>query len=362
MTKESEQSAASGGRLSAEDLITLNEEIAAMARAGLPLDQGLAALAREMGRGRLRQVTLKLAADLRDGHSLPQALARQEQRVPPFYGALLEAGMRSGRTGEVLSTLTRYARSVADFRDTVVSALLYPAIVLALGVGLLLYLARAVLPAFVDMFRTARMSLPLLTQLLVFVSEHLVETLLLPVVVALVILLAARTILRLNPAGRILWARLVYAVPLAGSLVRSARLAAFADLLGILVDQSIPLPQSLRLAAAASSDPLLTEGAEHVDKDLRQGLSLGAALKRQRLVPTVVVWMIAFAERQGTLGPTLHQVANLYRQKAAVRAAVLRTVLPPFFIIILAASLGLLFIFGLMAPMFALLRGLSGGV
>src|SRR5262245_28459079 len=77
--------------LSPQDLITLNEEIAGMARAGLPLDQGLAALAREMGRGRLQRVTEELAADLRAGHTLPDALARQGSRVPPFYAGLVAA-------------------------------------------------------------------------------------------------------------------------------------------------------------------------------------------------------------------------------------------------------------------------------
>src|SRR5437868_5408901 len=99
-------------KLSADDLITLNDEIAGMARAGLPLDQGLAALAREMGRGRLQQVTRHLAEDLRAGFTLPQALQRQQARVPPYYAALLAAAIRSGRIGEVLATLTLYARAV----------------------------------------------------------------------------------------------------------------------------------------------------------------------------------------------------------------------------------------------------------
>src|ERR1051326_9129959 len=79
--------------LSPEDLITLNEEIAGMARAGLPLDQGLAALAREMGRGRLQQVTNAIARDLQAGQTLPDALQRQGKRVPPFYAGLVSAGI-----------------------------------------------------------------------------------------------------------------------------------------------------------------------------------------------------------------------------------------------------------------------------
>jgi len=348
------------GVLSADDLITLNEEIAGMARAGLPLDQGLAALAREMGGGRLQQVTDQLAADLQSGLTLPQALQRQQGRVPPFYAALLAAGIRSGRIGDVLATMTFYARSIADFRASVASALFYPAVVLALGLALMIFVGFAVLPQFVQVFQEFKLRLPLLTQVLVFIGQYPLEILVLPVALAVVGVVTTWWGLQSGPRGRVLWARFVYGLPLAGTLIRSARLAAFADLLGILVDQSIPLPEALGLAAAASSDPLLTEGGDRIANDLRQGLPLGKALEQHGLVPQLVVWMIGFGEKQGTLGSALHQVAQLYRRQAEVRANLLRTVLPPLLIVAIAGTLGLLFIFGLMAPMGSLLEGLSG--
>jgi type II secretory pathway component PulF len=347
--------------LSAEDLIALNEEIAGMARAGLPLDQGLAALAREMGRGRLRQVTKRLADDLGAGFTLPQALERQQGRVPAYYAALLAAGIRSGRIAEVLATLTLYARSLADFRSALISALVYPAVVLVLGLAVLVLVATLILPEFVDVFRKMQLRLPPLTQALVFVGEHPLEILVLPPAVLLVGLVSVRWWLRSTGRGRMLWARLVYAVPLAGTLIRSARLAAFTDLLGILVDQSVPLPEALRLAGQASSDPLLAEGVKQVEADLNQGQPLGEALGRQKLVPQLVVWMTRFGERQGTLGSALHHIAQMYRRQAEARAALLRTILPPLLIVILAGLLAAVFIFGLMGPMYKLLEGLGGG-
>src|SRR5438034_494904 len=121
--------------MNAEDLTTLNEEIAAMARAGLPLDQGLKALADEMGRGRLQKVTALLAEDLRAGRTLPEALQHLGNRVPPFYAGLVEAGVRSGRVAEVLATLTSYARTIAGLRATVVDAIIYPAVVVVFALA-----------------------------------------------------------------------------------------------------------------------------------------------------------------------------------------------------------------------------------
>ena len=106
-----------------DDLVALNEEIAGMARAGLPLDQGLAALAREMSRGKLQKVTEALANDLRSGHTLAEALERQKSRLPPFYANLVTARIRTGRICEVLATMSVYGRMVAHVRSIVVDAL-----------------------------------------------------------------------------------------------------------------------------------------------------------------------------------------------------------------------------------------------
>src|ERR1019366_861434 len=148
------------------------EEIAAMARAGLPLDQGLSALASEMGRGKLRQVTQQLADDLRAGFSLPDALKRQEGRVPPYYAALLAAGIRSGKLGDVLGTLTFYARSIADFRDIIASSLVYPILISIIGFSLMMFVGYFILPGYAVVFRDMKLQLPLVTRILLFIGER----------------------------------------------------------------------------------------------------------------------------------------------------------------------------------------------
>jgi general secretion pathway protein F len=341
--------------LSPEDLITLNEEIAAMARAGLPLDQGLSALASEMGRGKLRNVTQQLADDMRAGFSLPDALKRQEGRVPPYYAALLAAGIRSGKLGDVLGTLTVYARSIAEFRDIVVSAVIYPIVIAIIGFLMIVGVGVFVLPGYVTLFNDLKIELPLVTRILLFIGERPLTFVITPAVSILLAIAAERWWLRRTPRGRAVWARFVYMLPIVGTLIRSSRLSAFTELLGILVNQAVPLPEALRLAAAASSDPLLNDGALQIERDLRQGMPLGESLQRQQLVPKLVVWIIAFGERQGTLGPALLQLAQTYRRQTELRASLLRTVLPPLLILVLALTFAAVFIFGLLAPLYELM-------
>jgi type II secretory pathway component PulF len=164
---------------------------------------------------------------------------------------------------------------------------------------------------------------------------------------------------RFTEKGRILWARMVYAIPVVGTLIRSARMAAFTDLLAILVDHSMPLVDAFKLAGEASSDPLMAVDARAIQQELSQGKPLGEALRGRGMVPAWVSWMAGLGEQRGTLGATLHQVADLYRQQVEMRAALLRSVLPPFFIIGIAGLFVGFFVFTCMLPMIRLLEGLS---
>ena len=134
------------GALTPDQLIYLNEEIAGMARAGLPLEEGLASIAREMSRGNLKEATQLLAQDLKQGKSLPEAIAAQQGRVPKFYSSLMNAGIRGGNLPEVLSLLTTYARSLSDLSSVVYTALLYPMMVILIAILLTVIIMIFVMP------------------------------------------------------------------------------------------------------------------------------------------------------------------------------------------------------------------------
>jgi type II secretory pathway component PulF len=351
---------ASLGSLTPEDLITLNEEIAAMARAGLPLDQGLAAMAREMGGGRLQRATTEIAADLHAGRTLPEALERQRGRVPEFYAGLVASGIRTGRLGDVLSTLTVYARAIVDLRTTVVGAIFYPTVILVFAFILFGFVCHIIIPQFKKIFADFGVDLPPITRLAIAIGDHPTEFYLFPPIAVALTLLAAKFSLRGTPGGRQAWARLVYSMPIIGTLVRSARLAAFTDLLATLVEHSLPLAEAFRMAGQASSDPLMTEAAQQVEDDLRGGMSLGEALRNRRVVPELIAWMTGLGERRGNLAAALRQAAQVYRRQVETRAQVLRTVLPPFLVLMTAAMVVGFFALAMFMPLIKLITELSG--
>ncbi len=203
------------------------------------------------------------------------------------------------------------------------------------------------------------MRLPALSEAVLAIGRQPFERFVFPVLMLAGGLILLRLIMRSTEAGRYLWAQGIYTVPLAGTLIRSARLAAFTELLAILVDHDTPLPEAFRLAGEASSDPVMAITARQVHQDLSQGLALGSALRGRGLVPEWVSWMTGLGEQRGTLGKTLHLIAEMYRRQVEMRAAMLRSVLPPVLIILTAGLFTAFFVLALMLPMIKLLEGLT---
>ena len=344
--------------MTADELIALNDQIASMARAGLPLDQGLANLARDMGHGRLRVVTNALAGDLARGTPLPEAVERHRADLPPYYANLILAGVRTGRLPEVLGTLTAYARSVATTRAVVLESLLYPAVVLLLATGLLGLLLVFILPQFKLIFDDFQMRLPYITELVLLAGAHPVPVLAVPLGIVIVVLVA-RMMLGMTPRGRQTWARVVYSMPVIGTLIRAARLAAFAELLSVLVDYEMPLPEAFRMAGEASSDPLMAGRAWMIYTRLSQGMPLNIALRGLGLLPEWVAWMAGAGEQRGGLAQSLRQIAAVYRRQVDSRSALLRSVLPAFMIVFTAGLMVGVFAIAVMLPLIKLIEGLS---
>jgi type II secretory pathway component PulF len=338
----------------------LNEEIAAMARAGLPLDRGLQALAHDMGHRRFRRMTEQLASDLHGGLTLPQALERQAGRVPEYYAALVTAGVRTGRLGEVLTSLTQHARLMADLRTTVVSAMIYPMVVLVLALGLLAAVAYVITPPFKRIFGDFGIDLPAVTVFVLSISDH-------PFTVGVGFPLSGAAIFGLlwfsmsaSDGGRRALARLLYSIPVIGALIRASRMATFTRLLGMLVEQAIPLPEAFRLAGAATTDPLMTQAAALIERDLTAGLLLPEALRRCAWLPEFLAWMTALGDRRGTLAASLRQTSEVYQRQAELRSGLFRNLFPPL-LIVLTAGVGVGFlVLALFAPLIKLITELTG--
>ena len=341
----------SGGSVTLDQFIALNDELAALVRAGVPLESGLIEAGRDL-RGRLGEVSGKLGERLSGGMTLPEALSASGSGMPDVYRAVVEAGVRSGRLSKALEGMAAIARGYSEARRAVGIALLYPLIVLGLAYCLALLFLIQIAPRFVSAFEA--LGLPTIRPLAILSRIGETAPYWAAIPPALVGLLALRwawtgrsVVLDTSPLGPAL-----NRLPMIGSMIGSFRAANFADLLSLLVDHRVPLDEGVRLAADASGDRAFREEALRLAESIRQGEGPDdAATAGPGAFPPLLSWMLTAGHRQGNLAISLRHLAETYRRKARNRAEFLRSILPTTLMLAIGAGAVLLYALLLFIPL-----------
>jgi type II secretory pathway component PulF len=250
--------------MSLDDLVVLNDEIASLVRAGVPLELGLSSWSRDLS-GPLRNTVATLGESVAQGRNLDDALADESINIPPVYRAVVTAGLRSGRLPSALESLAESARRVQQLQNAVVLAMIYPLLLITLAYSLLLLLLWVVLPAVTSVYETnpplylvtidrvgdfAARGIPILgTDLAVPVSA-------LPPLALWtgVVLWWLRSRQSLVIASDTLWRF----IPFAGRAMRHARAASLAEIFGLVLEHDVPLPAAVRLAATCTAERWLS--------------------------------------------------------------------------------------------------------
>jgi general secretion pathway protein F len=345
------------GAISLDQLVALNDEIVALTRAGLPLEWGLREVGRDVS-GRLSAAMLSLSARMEGGASLSDAMDAEGGRFPPIYRAVVKAGLRAGRLPLALEGLAAFVRTYAEARRTIGLALIYPLTVVGVAYALFLLMVVVVVPRFVSAFESLHVPIPLGLRGLAYLGE-------LPAVWA-----AVPPLIFLVLAGW--WAWTGRASALAGGGIRSPlgwfpwvrsmmaqfECATFAQLLAILLDQEVPYPEALVLAAEASGDARLARAGVQLAEAIGRG-DPGAGEHAARGLPPLLRWLLVRGREQGRLADALRQIAAIYRKRAAEQAEKIRLFVPTILLVGLGVSATLIYGLTLFVPFSALLRGLS---
>ena len=342
---------------SLDDLIVLNREIAALVKAGIPLELGLRGLSGSVGT-RLGRLSERLSKRMASGVSLPDALAEEGPAVSPIYTAVMEAGLASGRRPEALESLAASGQLIQDTRRRVFLAVLYPVICAIVGYVMFCGFLAVIAPQLVhaaEMFRFP-MSWPI--ELARTLHRHRMYAI--SVVPSIVLSLFVVTLLLRNNIARVPWKWLSSFcwVPGVASIRRSQNWAQFTELLAMQLEHSTPLARAFTLAADTTDNNRFHREARHVSENLAQGNTLSKSLSSVSSLPPLVRWMLVTGEKQGTLTLTLRQLADTYRRQALRQAADLKTWLPVIITIGVTGTIGLAYGLVFFIPLRALLFGL----
>lgn len=349
-------------RFSRKESAELAGHLADVMRAGLPLAGGLSALAGELPDGKVRRGLRAMVAQLEAGRSLEAVL--DSRSIPADLRGLVRAGLRTGHTGEVLSQYVRHAFHMHDLKRHIALAWGYPLILILSSLGILFFFLWHIVPQFREIFEDFGTELPSLTESLVWLSMAIRSEwqIILGVLGGLLILAWVFWRFGLTSAQR---RRFLWCLPLIGPMIRAAALARFSRLLGLLIENNVPLPEALRLAGQGAADAELGEAAMYLADVVETGRPLRGNEYACQRFPQTFVQLLSQIEGQKpmagavkTLADACASSAQMFESQTRVAAARIAAICQPLIVIFTGGLLGYLVI-ALFMPLIKLLNDLS---
>ena len=324
------------GRITTEDVAITTRQLATLLAAGVALVEALTALVDQVEKDRLKRVLSDVKQRVNEGSSLADALAQHQKVFGSLYVNMIRAGEHSGALDAVLIRLADFTEGQAKLRQKILGTLLYPAIMVMVGGGILVLLMTVVVPKVTKIFESMQATLPWTTQLLIWASNVLQQWwfIIFPAVAGMIVAFVAWT---RSPKGKPVWDRRVLKFPIFGSIIRMVTVARFARTLATLLKSGVPLLAAMDIVKAVMTNTVMMDVVEKARDSIREGESIANPLRRSGEFPPLVYHMVAIGERSGQLEDMLLSVANSYEAQVDVRVGALTSLLEPVLIVMMGA-------------------------
>jgi len=328
------------------DLLAFSSELSVLLGAGLPLDRSLNILSEISENRQMKGIVRSIVESIRGGVSFSEAIQQHPNVFPRFYVNMIRAGEAGGVLDIVLDKLNEFLEATKELKDHVVSAMIYPAILIVTGGLSVIILLTFVLPKFSVIFAELGSSLPLPTQILLSFSNALQMTWWIILIILIALGIYLRSYIRTD-RGRYRWD--VFKLRLMGDVVRKLETARFCRTLGTLLKSGVPLIQSLNNAKDVISNQAIALPIETVLKGAKEGKGISAPLAAANVFPPLALSMIRVGEETGQLDAMLLRVATAYEK--SLKEAVKRFVsfLEPVVILVMGLVIGFIIVSMLMA-------------
>jgi len=347
-------SAAQSVSLAGQFLFT--EQIGHLLSAGMTLDEALGILVRRLRQPALQALCQSLHQALVDGQSLSQAMRQFPKTFSPLYVNMVSAGEASGALPTIMKRLVLYLGEVKALRDRVQQALVYPAVLVVAGIGLIIIFMTVMVPQLAGFFSQTGQTLPLPTRILLQ-ANHVIVYYWWVAMLAGAGVYGLYKLLTREPAGRQAWDRFRWRIPGYGHIMRYRFYAQFARTLGTLVENGVTLLRALELLENISGSESVRLKMAEARRAVMDGTSLSMALRALNIFPEMMLDMMAVGEQTGHFGETMSMIADVYERELDKQVQLTSTLIPPVIMIVIAAIVGLV-VFGILDAVFNLTTGL----
>ncbi|MGQ3113576.1 MAG: type II secretion system inner membrane protein GspF, partial [Brevundimonas sp.] len=329
-----------GDRLNGRILALTTRQLAALIAVS-PVEEALRNLADQADRPAVRNILGGVHARVLEGRRLSEAMADQGRAFPPLYRAMVAAGEQSGALQPILERLADGLERDQQVRAKVVTALVYPAVLAVVALGVITALMVFVVPKVVDQFDSMNQTLPLITRVVIGLSDLMRNWgWLLALVAAAAV--GAGLVLRRREDVRLRLDRWMLRLPVVGRLTRDLHAARMARTLSTMLASGLPVLEGLSITARTVSNRHLRQATQTMADAVREGAGLSAAMRRAGVFPPILLTMTASGENAGRLEPMLEGAADYLEREFATFTATMLSLLEPAIIVVMGGIVALI--------------------
>lgn len=325
----------SRGKLSAAEQALITRQLATLIRSGLPIEHALSAVARQAGKDRVERILLAVRAKVLEGHSLARSLGEFPRAFPEMYQATVAAGESSGHLEQVLDQMAEYLETRNDTGRSITQAMVYPIFIIVFSGLVITFLMTYVVPKMVAVFEGRGQTLPLLTRVMISVSEFFQNWIWLVVIVVVIFVIGFSRAMR-EPSFKLRVHARLASMPMIGTLLRAGESARLASTLGILGRSGVPLVEALGISEQVIANLAIREALRHAASRVREGGSLSKALDKSGYFPPMLVQMIASGEASGDLDQMLTRAADYQERDLNNTVTTMVGLLGPLMLLLMA--------------------------
>jgi type IV pilus assembly protein PilC len=339
-------------RVTTEDITLFCRQLATLIGAGVTILMSLEIISKQVASKKLYEVCLDLKKSMEAGLSFHEALAAHPKVFTDLWINLVESGEASGNLAVVLSRLATYLEKEAEFRNKIISALVYPFILTLVGFGALLFLSLKIIPSFAEIFKSFDITLPFLTQVLVNISDFLRKNIFILFLAAAGIYFLLHQYIQ-TKNGRLNFEKFQLKLWLFGEFFLAFNVEKFSSEMATLLESGVPILYSLEITGRSVNNLIMGDIIRKIKDDVREGKPMRDSLERSGFFEPMVIQMVSIGEEIGELPQMFKRINTFYQSYCDTFLARFVSMFEPIVLIFLGGVIGVMVV-GMFLPIFEL--------
>ncbi|MGZ8937666.1 MAG: type II secretion system F family protein [Limisphaerales bacterium] len=342
-----------------QELATFTQQLSNLLKSGMPLTVALNSMTHLATKGISSEVSKELRQDVQEGKSLSDAMARQPVVFSDLYINMVRAGEQSGALVEVLKRLADHFERFAEVQAKFVSALIYPAVVVSVGIGIIIFFMTYMMPKFMSIFEGMKVSLPASTMFLMN-SGKFFQTYWWAMILVVIVLMVLFKRFQATLGGRRTIDGWKLKAPIFGNVNRINLYGQFARTLGTLLQNGVPVLTALKITEQVIPNVILKEAIAKTREEVTDGKTIAQPMAKSKVFPQLMIDLLRIGEETGDVPGSLQNLADTYESQLVIALRVLTNLIEPALIIVMALMVGFLLL-SILSAMFAITSNIGQG-